>query len=83
MRINQKYCDIVGYSPEEMLGKRFQDITSSVHSNLSDVARLMAKEVQTFSTGKRYLHKNGSVVWVNLSVSPMWAEGQQRKGMKS
>jgi PAS domain S-box-containing protein len=79
VRINQKYCDIIGYSREEMLDKCFQDITyqDDLSSNVSDVARLMAEEVRTFSTDKRYLHKNGSVVWVNLSVSPMWTEGQQ------
>ena len=79
VRVNRKYCDIVGYSRKEMLSKRYQDITSpdDLNSNVSDVARLMAEEVSTFSTEKRYLRKNGSIVWVNLSVSPMWAEGQQ------
>jgi PAS domain S-box-containing protein len=79
VRVNRKYCDIVGYSREEMLSKGYHDITSpdDLNSNVSDVSRLMAEEVSTFSTEKRYLHKNGSIVWVNLSVSPMRAEGQQ------
>ena len=77
MRINMKLCDIVGYSPEELLSLSFQDIThpDNIQTDLDRVARLLAGEIGTYSIEKRYIHKNGSTVWAALTVSPMRAEG--------
>ena len=70
-RVNQKFCDIVGYSREELLQKRFQDIThpEDLDADLEYIRQLLDGEVQTYSREKRYLRKNGSLVWINLTVS--------------
>ncbi len=80
VRINRKYCDIVGYSPEEMLGRSFQSVThpGDLEISLRNTARLMAGEVDSYTMEKRYIHRNGETVWVNLTVSPLWAEGEER-----
>ena len=80
VRINRKYCDIVGYSPEEMLGRAFQSIThpGDLETSLRNTARLMAGEVDSYTMEKRYIHRNGETVWVNLTVSPLWAAGEER-----
>ena len=72
--INQKYCDIVGYSREEMTGKTFQEIThpDDLAADLENMSLLLAGETLTFSMEKRYFRKDGRIVWVNLTVSPMW-----------
>lgn len=77
--INAKYCNITGYLIEDLLGNRFQDI---IHPDdrqiyLDNTARLLAGGIRTFTAEVRYLHKNGSVVWVNLTISPHWLEGQE------
>ena len=79
VRINQKYCDIVGYSREEMLSRIWQDIThpDDRQSDVLSSARLLAGDTEGFSKEKRYLHRDGSTVWVNLTVSRMWAAGEQ------
>ena len=78
MRINQRYGDIVGYSPEEMRSRTFQEITypEDLKEDLENMEELIAGKIREFSMEKRYLHKNGSLVWVNLTVSPMWAPGE-------
>ncbi len=71
LRINQKFCDIVGYTREEMLSRRFQDIThpEDLDSDLSYIQRVLAGGAETYSVEKRYIRKDGSIVWGNLTVS--------------
>lgn len=71
MRVNQKLCDIVGYSHEELATKTFQDIThpDDLHTDLGYMQKLLNGEINTYSLEKRYLRKDGSVVWINLTVA--------------
>lgn len=74
LRINQTFCNIVGYSREEMLGQTFQDIThpDDLKADLEQVALLLEGKKNTYSIEKRYFHKDGSTVWVKLTVSLVW-----------
>jgi PAS domain S-box-containing protein len=78
-RINRKYCDIAGYAREELLTRRFQDIThpDDLAAELKLMQQLMRGEIRTFSMEKRICRKDGGNVWVNLTVSPMWASGEE------
>lgn len=71
LRVNRKLCDIVGYRREELLEKTFQDIThpEDLGADLNQLRRLLAGEIGTYSMEKRYFRKDGSVVWINLTVS--------------
>ena len=78
IRINQKYCDIVGYSRDELERLTFADIThpEDLPADLENMQRLCDGLIREFSVNKRYRRKDGSIVWVNLTVSPMWAVGE-------
>ncbi|HBK65171.1 MAG TPA: hypothetical protein DD000_17165, partial [Cyanobacteria bacterium UBA11166] len=71
LRVNQKFCDIVGYTQEELLTKTFLDITHPDDIDTDDryVKQLLAGEIDTFSIEKRYFRKDGSIIWVNLTGS--------------
>ncbi len=71
LRVNQKVCEITGYSPDEMLSLTAQDIThpDDLQLNLDLRAQLMAGEIKTFSMEKRYVRKDRELVWVNLTAS--------------
>jgi len=71
LEVNQRLCEIVGYSKEELLEKTFEDIThpEDLTSDHMYIERMLSKEISTYSKEKRYIHKDGSWVWINLSAS--------------
>jgi len=71
IRVNRKLCDIVGYNKEELLKKTFQEIIyhEDLDADLDHFRRMLAGEIQTYSVEMRYIHKNGSIIWTNLTVS--------------
>jgi diguanylate cyclase (GGDEF)-like protein/PAS domain S-box-containing protein len=71
LQTNRSLCEILGYPEEELLGKTFQDLThpEDLDTDLDQVRRMLAAEIRTYQMEKRYLHREGHVVWVLLSVS--------------
>jgi diguanylate cyclase (GGDEF)-like protein/PAS domain S-box-containing protein len=78
LAINRKYCEIVGYSEAQMLRMDFADIThpDDLAEDLTNMVRLKSGLIHDFAMEKRYFHQDGRVVWVKLTVSPMWAPGE-------
>ena len=71
LRVNEKLCEIVGYTREELLKKTFQDLThpEDVGPDLEQFTQLMRGEIDSYQMEKRYFHKKGHVVWVDLTVA--------------
>ncbi|WP_439586840.1 PAS domain S-box protein [Hydrogenophaga sp.] len=70
LSVNRRYCEILGYSQEELLGMRMQDVLHPEDRpvNLERRARLIHYGEQ-FEIEKRYVRKDGSIIWVHNSVS--------------
>ena len=81
IRVNRKFCDIVGYSEEELLDRNFQVITHPDHvkGDVAMVERLRTGDIGSYSIEKRYIHRNGSTVWASLTVSPIRKEGLRER----
>ncbi|CAN5852645.1 hypothetical protein BH23GEM5_BH23GEM5_20900 [soil metagenome] len=71
IRVNQRLCEITGFSREELLAKTFQDIThpEDLANDLVQMHALLAGEIETHSMEKRYIRRDGMPVWINLTVS--------------
>ena len=71
LRVNQRLCEILGYSRAELLQKNFQEMThpEDLPFNLDRFTALMRGEIDTYQLEKRYLHKDGHAVWVNLTTA--------------
>ncbi len=74
--VNQKMAEITGYSKEELLQKTFQEIThpDDLEEDLRQADMLRRGEINSYSIEKRYLKKNGNIVWVDLTVSAVTDE---------
>jgi PAS domain S-box-containing protein len=71
INLNQRFCDIVGYPKEELLGKTWQQITHSedLGTDLDQYFKLRDGLIKSCQTEKRYIRKDGSLIWANLTVS--------------
>lgn len=74
LRVNQKLCDIVGYEPSELLNIDFQTIThpEDLETDLEFVSQMLYHERSSYTMRKRYICKNGDIVWVQLTVALVW-----------
>jgi len=71
LRINQKYCDIVGYTEEELKAVTIREIThpDDLETSMKHFQHLLEGKLRNYSLEKRYIRKDGSIVWVNLTAS--------------
>lgn len=78
VKINKKYCDIIGYEEQEMLEIDFIKITypDDLANDLNNMELLKSGQIREFSLEKRLIHKSGRIIWVELSVSAMWNTGE-------
>lgn len=70
LKVNQKLCDILGYGKEELQDKRSPDITHPEDLSLTlDTFRDFGEgRRETLTFEKRFIHKNGSGVWVQVDA---------------
>ncbi len=71
LRVNNALCELVGYTKAELMRMDFQSIThpEDLQTDLQYVRQMLDGAIQTYKLEKRYLHKDGRVIWVLLSVS--------------
>lgn len=71
LELNQRFCDILGRTKEELLDRTFADIThaADLPETLANVARLRAGEIPFYVMEKRYLRKDGTAIWSRTAVS--------------
>ena len=71
LRVNRSLCELVGYSEQELLNSNFQAFTHAddLGNDLANLYRMMQGETPTCQVEKRYVHRQGQIVWVLNSVS--------------
>ena len=71
LRVNQTFCQMVGYRAEELTRLTFRDLTPAEDRHLGDdfIERALAGGPQRAAFTKRYLHRDGHIVWVHISTA--------------
>jgi len=69
--VNRAFADLLGYAPEELRGKRWQELThpADVAGDESALEPLLKGERESTTFEKRYVRKDGEVVWAHVSTS--------------
>jgi PAS domain S-box-containing protein len=74
--VNERYCEITGYSRDEIMKMRWEDLThpDDLPDSRDFVRRTREGEFANYTMEKRFIRKDGSVVWVHLTVSIVRAD---------
>lgn len=76
IQVNRALCNIVGYTPDELMQRSFEAITHPDDQHNDDAFNRQMKtgEIRKYEIEKRYLHKEGHVIWVQLSGALLFDE---------
>lgn len=71
LMVNGTLCSMLGYSEDEFSKINFQKVThpDDLEKDLKAVNQLVDGQIHTYQLEKRYIHRDGSIVWGLLSVS--------------
>jgi PAS domain S-box-containing protein len=80
LRANRKFCDIIGYTYEELIGRTFQDITCvyDIEPEMEYKDKLIQGRIHTYTIEKRNIKRDGAPVWVNETVSLVRGQAPRR-----
>lgn len=69
--VNKGLCEMVGYTEEELLKLTFQELThkDDLPQDLAFRDKALKGEADYYQTEKRYIHKKGFIVWVNVNIA--------------
>jgi PAS domain S-box-containing protein len=69
--VNQRYCEITGYRREEILQLKLDALThpDDIPASREFLTRIRSGELPEYKIEKRYIRKDGAVIWVHLTVS--------------
>ncbi|QDT11930.1 PAS domain S-box protein [Planctomycetes bacterium K23_9] len=71
LRANEKLLNILGYQWEELQEKTFQELThpDDLDNDELQFTQMKRGQIEGYSMEKRYLHREGHIVWANLTTS--------------
>ena len=78
LSVNQRICDINQRTRKEMLQLTFRDVTcpEDLPISMERMEALKEGKIRSYNLEKRNILPDGSLKWVNLTVSPMWLPGE-------
>jgi len=81
LRVNRKFCEIIGYSHSELHNMTEQDIAhpDDHELDLAQMKRIEAGEIESYSMEKRYVRRDGEIASLHLTVNAVKNEGGKLK----
>ena len=71
LRVNRRLCEFLGYSESELIGLKVKDLSHPEDHDAADAARarVLSGESESARLDKRYLRKDGAIVWANIAIA--------------
>jgi PAS domain S-box-containing protein len=71
LKVNKALCEMLGFTDLDLLQTDFQSITHAddLEAEVELMRQVLARDIHTYQIEKRYVHKNGHVIWVLMNVS--------------
>jgi PAS domain S-box-containing protein len=81
LRVNPRFCQILGYSQEECLERGFRDVThpEDLADEMAGLQQLIAGRIGTYHREKRYVHKLGHTIWLDVTGSLVYDHAGKAK----
>jgi diguanylate cyclase (GGDEF)-like protein/PAS domain S-box-containing protein len=78
LTVNRWFCELLNMTEEEMLATTFHAITHTDdhHVHEAKMTQLAAGKISNYDLEKRYVRKDGAIIWVNLLISSLWKPGE-------
>ncbi len=78
LHVNQRYTDILGRTKAELQATTFMAVThpDDLQNDLDQMTQLRANAIPFFTIPKRYVRKDGSIAWGQLTVAPLWSPNE-------
>ena len=75
--VNQHYCEITGYTRDELMQMSFSDLThpADIAASIANTDKMRTGAISEFSQEKRYIRKDRTEVWIALTVAAMGSPG--------
>ncbi len=69
--VNERFCNLLGYTVDEMREMNFQEIThpDDIEKSLKNVESIKKGITDEYTFEKRYLSKEGKIIWANLTIT--------------
>ncbi|MEI6632055.1 MAG: PAS domain S-box protein, partial [bacterium] len=70
IKTNSEFCKIMGFNEAELKQFTFKDIShpDDLKNDLPFIQKLIQKEITVYKTEKRYIRKDGQVIWGSLTL---------------
>src|SRR5208283_5110316 len=71
LRFNKKFCEILGYGSEELVGKTLSEVTypEDLADDLAKFDALTQGATSSYTMEKRFIRKDGTIVWAHVTIS--------------
>lgn len=79
LEANHHLCEFLGYSEEELYSKKIKSIIyiNDLGDDRLFFKQLLAGEIREFKKVRRYVKKNGGIIWANVIITPLWDVGEE------
>jgi len=78
-KVNSIYSIILGYTEQELQNLSFRDLTypNDLINDMPEIQKLMNQEISVYKTEKRYIRKDGRIIWGSLTLTSNFSNDGQ------